>query len=226
MATPTWPDVLGSLISGADLSATQSAWAMGQILAGEATPAQIGGFAVALRAKGETVEEITGLVAAMYERATPIQVPGRHGLAVEDREVDGAGVHVLDDDGLGGDLDVLELGQVRVGTAAEREDHLLARVDVVAVDEDLDRAGGGGFRHGRHRNRVGHRVVERRSARSRRRSSRAASLIDERTHWVNSTAKKRTPIRSPVAQRIPPARCWSSRTSGSHAPIGPSRSAR
>ena len=50
---------------------------MGEILSGEATPAQIAGFAVSLRAKGETVEEITGLVAAMYEKATPIQVPGR-----------------------------------------------------------------------------------------------------------------------------------------------------
>ena len=50
---------------------------MGEILSGEATPAQIAGFAVALRAKGETVDEVTGLVDAMYEQATPIQVPGR-----------------------------------------------------------------------------------------------------------------------------------------------------
>ncbi len=51
----TWPDVLGSLISGEDLDRDQTAWAMGQILSGEATPVQIAGFAVALRAKGETI---------------------------------------------------------------------------------------------------------------------------------------------------------------------------
>ena len=41
---------------------------MGQILSGEATAAQIAGFAVALRAKGETVDEMEGLVEAMYAR--------------------------------------------------------------------------------------------------------------------------------------------------------------
>src|SRR5262245_61573238 len=50
---------------------------MGEILAGEATPSQIAGFAVALRAKGETIDELEGLVAAMYEHATPIVVTGR-----------------------------------------------------------------------------------------------------------------------------------------------------
>jgi anthranilate phosphoribosyltransferase len=73
----TWPEVLGALVARADLTQEQSTWAMGEILAGEATPAQIAGFAVALRAKGETVEEITGLVEAMYAAATPIAVPGR-----------------------------------------------------------------------------------------------------------------------------------------------------
>ena len=75
--TPTWPEVLSALVARQDLSADQSNWAMGEILAGEATPAQIAGFAVSLRAKGETVEEISGLVAAMYEQATRIEVTGR-----------------------------------------------------------------------------------------------------------------------------------------------------
>ncbi len=73
----TWPDVLGALVAGEDLTPAQSAWAMGQILAGEATPAQIAGFVVALRAKGESIDELTGLVDAMYEVMTPISVPGR-----------------------------------------------------------------------------------------------------------------------------------------------------
>lgn len=73
----TWPDVLSALVAGSDLSSEQATWAMGEILSGEATPAQIAGFAVALRAKGETIDEVTGLVDAMYARRTPISVPGR-----------------------------------------------------------------------------------------------------------------------------------------------------
>src|SRR6059058_5617959 len=77
MSDPTWPEVLGSLIARADLTSQQTAWAMGQVLAGEASPAQIAGFAVALRAKGETIEEMEGLVEAMYAAATPLTVGGR-----------------------------------------------------------------------------------------------------------------------------------------------------
>src|SRR5919106_348131 len=72
----TWPDVLSSLLGGQDLSADDTAWAMDRIMRGEAGDAQIAGFAVALRAKGETVAEISGLVRAMYEHARLIDVPG------------------------------------------------------------------------------------------------------------------------------------------------------
>jgi anthranilate phosphoribosyltransferase len=68
----SWPDVLSRLIAGADLDSDSTAWAMRQILSGEATPSQIAGFAVALRSKGETVEEVEGLVATMYEFAVPV----------------------------------------------------------------------------------------------------------------------------------------------------------
>lgn len=77
MSATTWPDVLGALVAGQDLGAEQTTWAMGEILAGAATPAQVAGFAVALRAKGETIEEVAGLVDAMWEARTPLEVPGR-----------------------------------------------------------------------------------------------------------------------------------------------------
>jgi anthranilate phosphoribosyltransferase len=73
----TWPEVLTALVGGSDLSAEQTAWAMGEMLSGEATPVQVAGFAVALRAKGETSAEVLGLVEAMYAVATPLSIPGR-----------------------------------------------------------------------------------------------------------------------------------------------------
>src|SRR5688572_5861832 len=73
----TWPEVLAALVARTDLTAGQTTWAMEEILAGEATAAQIAGFAVGLKAKGETVEEVSGLAEAMYAARTPIEVPGR-----------------------------------------------------------------------------------------------------------------------------------------------------
>jgi len=75
--THSWPEVLTALVAHTDLTAEQTAWAMGEILSGEATPAQVAGFAVALRSKGETKDELTGLVDAMYDHCTPITVSGR-----------------------------------------------------------------------------------------------------------------------------------------------------
>ncbi|MGW6359703.1 anthranilate phosphoribosyltransferase [Streptomyces sp. NPDC055092] len=72
----SWPQILNGLLEGRDQSADDTAWAMDRIMRGEATDAQIAGFAVAMRAKGETVEEISGLVRAMYEHANVIEVPG------------------------------------------------------------------------------------------------------------------------------------------------------
>jgi len=77
VTTHSWPEVLTALIGGTDLSSSQTAWAMSEILAGAAPPAQVAGFAVALRAKGETIDELEGLVAAMYQHATPLPVTGR-----------------------------------------------------------------------------------------------------------------------------------------------------
>jgi anthranilate phosphoribosyltransferase len=73
----TWSEVLGALVQRQDLTGEQTRWAMGEILAEAASPAQIAGFAVALRAKGETIDEVTGLLEAMYAVATPLTIPGR-----------------------------------------------------------------------------------------------------------------------------------------------------
>jgi anthranilate phosphoribosyltransferase len=67
-----WPAVLGALTQRRDLTRDQAAGAMGQILDGEATPSQVAGFIVALRMKGETSAELTGMVGAMLDRATPV----------------------------------------------------------------------------------------------------------------------------------------------------------
>ncbi|MEU0509828.1 MULTISPECIES: anthranilate phosphoribosyltransferase [unclassified Amycolatopsis] len=74
MGTQTWPTLLNQLIAGADLSAEDTAWAMDQVMSGEATPAQVGGFLVALRAKGETPAEITGLADAMLSHARRVRI--------------------------------------------------------------------------------------------------------------------------------------------------------
>lgn len=73
----TWPAVLSALVARQDLTAEQTAWAMSEILGGNASEAQIAGFAVALRAKGETIEEVMGLSDTMLAASNPIQVPGR-----------------------------------------------------------------------------------------------------------------------------------------------------
>jgi len=75
--THTWPEVLSALVARADLNAEQATWVMDQVLAGEATPSQIAGFAVALRSKGETIEEVSGLVEAMYQHAASFSISGR-----------------------------------------------------------------------------------------------------------------------------------------------------
>ena len=77
MTVHSWPEVLSALVARTDLTAGQTGWAMREILDGEATPAQIAGFAVALRSKGETIDELEGLVEAMYAHATPIAISGR-----------------------------------------------------------------------------------------------------------------------------------------------------
>jgi anthranilate phosphoribosyltransferase len=63
-------------MTGADLSADDTGWAMDEIMAGNASPAQLAAFAVLLRAKGETGEELAGLVRTMRDRATALTIEG------------------------------------------------------------------------------------------------------------------------------------------------------
>lgn len=99
MANPTtWPELLTAMLNGHDLSVSESTWAMRQVMQGEATPAQMAAFLVALRAKGETIDEIVGFRDAILEAAVPLAVPA----------------NVLDIVGTGGD----RVGTVNVSTTA------------------------------------------------------------------------------------------------------------
>jgi anthranilate phosphoribosyltransferase len=64
---------LATLLDGHDLSRAEAREVMGSIMAGEATPAQIAGFLIALRAKGETADEIAGCAEAMREHVLPVR---------------------------------------------------------------------------------------------------------------------------------------------------------
>jgi anthranilate phosphoribosyltransferase len=74
-ASPTWPGLLIRLLRSEDLTADDTRWAMRQVMTGEASPTQVAGFLVALRAKGESPEEVAGLAATMVDLATPVTLP-------------------------------------------------------------------------------------------------------------------------------------------------------
>ncbi len=95
-----WPGVLGRLLEGESLGADQAESVFGQLLSGEATAAQIAALAVALRAKGESVGEMTGFVRAMVAHAVPLDLP--------------AATEVVDTCGTGGD----RLRSINVSTIA------------------------------------------------------------------------------------------------------------
>ena len=66
---------IGKLVEQQDLTEEEAAQVMRQIMEGGATPAQIAAFLIALRSKGETIEEITGCARVMREKATMIRAP-------------------------------------------------------------------------------------------------------------------------------------------------------
>ena len=92
-------EAIAKLVAGADLSVDEAQGAMNEIMSGEATEAQIAAFTVALRLKGETVDEITGCARVMRQKATRIEAPSPD---------------VLDTCGTGGDAS----GTFNISTAA------------------------------------------------------------------------------------------------------------
>ncbi|GAA4146637.1 anthranilate phosphoribosyltransferase [Leifsonia shinshuensis] len=70
----SWSSVLTALLAREDLSVADAAWAMDQVMTGEATEAQLAAFLIALRAKGETVDEIVGFRDAILDHAVPLPV--------------------------------------------------------------------------------------------------------------------------------------------------------
>lgn len=74
LETQTWPAVLRTLLDREDLSVSDASWAMDAIVSGDATPAQLAAFLIALRAKGETVNEIVGFRDAVLEHALDLPV--------------------------------------------------------------------------------------------------------------------------------------------------------
>ena len=67
-----WPQLLSTLLRGEDLSADDAQVAMNTVLLGEASSAQIAAFMMALRSKGETADELQGMLAAVLEASEPV----------------------------------------------------------------------------------------------------------------------------------------------------------
>ncbi|WP_213816460.1 anthranilate phosphoribosyltransferase [Glaciihabitans sp. dw_435] len=70
----SWPRLLSTLVDSSDLTISEATWAMQEVMEGRATPSQLGGLLVALRIKGETVDEIVGFRDAVLANALPLDV--------------------------------------------------------------------------------------------------------------------------------------------------------
>jgi anthranilate phosphoribosyltransferase len=79
----TWPDLTAALLRREDIDLADTAWAMDRVMSGDATPVQLAGFLVALRAKGETADEVAGMVSAMLDHAAPVELPTGIGPTVD-----------------------------------------------------------------------------------------------------------------------------------------------
>ena len=70
----SWPQILSALLAGEDLPIASADWAMGEVMSGDASGAQVAGFLVALEAKGVSVDEIVGFRDAILASATPLPI--------------------------------------------------------------------------------------------------------------------------------------------------------
>lgn len=70
---PTWSGILAKLLAKSDLDRSEADWAMTEIMSEEASEAQVGAFMLALRSKGETVDELAGLVDVMLRQCVLLE---------------------------------------------------------------------------------------------------------------------------------------------------------
>ena len=97
-ASFNWPQILTILLEKRDLNREQASWAMREIMSGEASESQVGAFMMALRSKGESVDELAGLVDVMLDHSVILDT----------------GSDAIDIVGTGGDM----VGTVNVSTMA------------------------------------------------------------------------------------------------------------
>jgi anthranilate phosphoribosyltransferase len=96
MGERTWPSLLSALLRAQEISTDDAAWAMEEIMAGSAVPSQIAGFALLLRAKGETPAELAGLAATMLRNAPAVPLSAaQRAQAVDVVGTGGDGAHTV-----------------------------------------------------------------------------------------------------------------------------------
>ncbi|MCU1489326.1 MAG: Anthranilate phosphoribosyltransferase [Acidimicrobiaceae bacterium] len=83
LALGGWPGVVSRLLARDDLSSQEAGSVLGEVLEGRAPPVNLAAFLVALRAKGETPEELAGLVASMRAHGERVELPGGTEWAVD-----------------------------------------------------------------------------------------------------------------------------------------------
>lgn len=92
MSNEGWKEVLGTLVSGRDLSFDQAFWAMNEMMSGTATDSQLAGLVIGLRVKGETPQEVSGMVKAMLANAIQVNLDR---IAVDVVGTGGDGAHTV-----------------------------------------------------------------------------------------------------------------------------------